>query len=95
LLFENALNLPAFIHYTNNTTDFMHQIVIRPKDRSKCHDVQFLLETSLEINDLKMKDVPLPALMLCMPRCNGRLVYYDAIVPNLSLNITSLVTKGI
>jgi hypothetical protein len=48
----------------------------------------------MEINNLKLKEVPMPALMLCMPRCNGRLVYYEAIIPNMTLNITNLVDKG-
>ncbi len=95
LLFENALNIPEFIKYSNGNKDFMHQIVVKPKDRSRCQDIQFLLETSMEINNLKFKELPLPALMLCMPRCNGRLVYYEAIIPSMSLNIGSFIDKGI
>lgn len=72
----------------------MHQIIVKPKDRSRCQDVQFLLETSMEINNSLFKELPSPALMLCMPRCNGRLVYYEAIVPSMRLNITPLLDKG-
>jgi len=94
LLFDSALNTESFIQFSNETKDFMHQIVARPKDRSKSQTVQFMLETSLGTSELKFKAVPSPALMLCMPRCKGRLVYYEAIIPSLHLNITRLLNKG-
>ncbi|ODM99184.1 Ubiquitin carboxyl-terminal hydrolase CYLD [Orchesella cincta] len=94
LLFDSALNTESFIQFSNGTKDFMHQILARPKDRSKSQTVQFMLETSLGTSELKFKGIPKPALMLCMPRCKGRLVYYEAIIPSLHLNITRLLQKG-
>ncbi|CAL8095496.1 unnamed protein product [Orchesella dallaii] len=94
LLFDSALHTESFIKLSNLTKDFMHQIVARPKDRSKSQTVQFMLETSFGTSELKFKDVPKPALLLCMPRCKGRLVYYEAIIPSLHINITRLLEKG-
>lgn len=94
LLFDSALMTESFIEFSNGTKDFMHQIIARPKDRSKSQTVQFMLETSLGTSGLKFKQMPSPALFLCMPRCKGRLVYYEAVIPTLQLNVTRLLHKG-
>lgn len=95
ILFDRALKLQKFISYSNEMSDFLHQLVVDTKDLSKSTTVQHLFETSLKMMDkLKLKTVPTPALILEMPRSNDKLMQYKAVIPNLSLTVSHILDGG-
>ncbi|CAL8128089.1 unnamed protein product [Orchesella dallaii] len=92
LLFDDALKEREFIQYTDGGGDFMHQTSIDNNDKSKSITVQKNLETSMKINgDLKFQSVPNPALIVGLPRSNGRFVQYFSVIPNTELDISGLI----
>ncbi|CAL8103389.1 unnamed protein product [Orchesella dallaii] len=96
LLVESAMDEPAFIRYNTGATDFMHLMVINPDDTRSAITVQTNFEMSMELTDnLKLKSVPNPALILGLPRSNGKLVKVKAVIPNTELNIQELMVPGI
>lgn len=95
ILFDRALKLQKFISYSNDMSDFMHQLVVDTKDFSKSTTIQHLFETSLQMMDkLKLRTIPTPALILEMPRSNDKLMQYKAVIPNLSLTISHIIDGG-
>lgn len=76
-------------------TDYLHQLVLNPKDLSKATTLQRLFEASLEqMDDCKLKTIPSPALTIEVPRANDKLVHYEAVIPNLTLNVSHLLENG-
>ncbi|ODM99198.1 Ubiquitin carboxyl-terminal hydrolase CYLD [Orchesella cincta] len=95
ILFDRALKLGKFISYSNEMSDYLHQLVVDTKDLSKSTTVQHLFETSLQLMDkLKLRTIPTPALIMEMPRSNDKLVQYKAVIPNLSLHISRVLDDG-
>lgn len=95
ILFDRALKLQKFLSYSNNMSDFLHQLVVDPKDLAKSTTVQHLFETSLQMMEkIKLKTVPTPALILEMPRSNDKLMQYQAVIPNLTLTVSHILEGG-
>lgn len=75
--------------------DMMHLMSIDPADPLKIITVQKNVEFSFAFNgNIKMASVPNPALILGMPRSNRELVHYEAVVPNLEIDITTLMKSS-
>jgi len=95
LLFDDALKEREFIQYCDGGGDFMHQTSIDNKDKAKVITIQSTLETSFRINgDLQLKSVPNPGFFVGLPRSNGKLVQYSAVIPNPELNIRDMIEQG-
>lgn len=95
VLFERALKLGKFISYSNKMTDYLHQLVISPRDLCKSGTLQQLFESSLEIMDnCKLMTTPSPALIIEIPRANDKLVHYEAVIPNLTISLSHLLENG-
>lgn len=95
ILFDRALKLGKFISYSNDMSDYLHQLVVDTKDLSRSTTIQHLFQTSLELMDkIKLKTVPTPGLILEMPRSNDALMQYKAVIPNLSLSLSHLLDEG-
>lgn len=95
VLFERALKLGKFITYSSFETDYLHQLVLDIKDLSKSTTMQRMFEKSLEsMDNAKLKSTPTPALILEIPRAKDKLERYEAIIPNLTLNLSHLIENG-
>jgi len=95
VLFERALKLKKFITYSNFEMDYLHQLVLDPKDLSKSSTIQRMFEKSLEsMEGAKLNAVPTPALILEIPRVQDKLQRYQAVIPNLTLNLSHLIENG-
>ncbi|CAL8103362.1 unnamed protein product [Orchesella dallaii] len=92
LLLEDALKEQEFIQYSGGGGDYMHLMSIDIHDSSSAITVQINFETSLQLNGyLKLKTVPNPGLILGLPRSDGKFVNYEAVIPNVELNIQHLM----
>jgi len=93
LLFDKVLNLDEFMSLSSGQSDFFHQVLVGPSDddRNKVPSIQQLFERSLILQELKLKRVPQPALILQMPRSGNKYKMYDGILPNLTIDITDLL----
>ncbi|OXA57263.1 Ubiquitin carboxyl-terminal hydrolase CYLD [Folsomia candida] len=95
VLFDRALKVGKFISYSNGMTDYMHQLVLDPRDLCKSGTVQQLLENSLTIMESsKFKTPPSPALIIEIPRNSDKLVHYEAVIPNLTINVSQFLENG-
>lgn len=93
LLFDKVLNLSEFMSLSSGQSDFFHQVLVQQtdQDRHKIPSIQQLFEQSLMLQELKLKGVPQPALILQMPRSGNKYKMYDGILPNLTIDITDLL----
>ncbi|ODN04569.1 Ubiquitin carboxyl-terminal hydrolase CYLD [Orchesella cincta] len=93
LLFSKVLNLEEFMSLSSGHSDFFHQVLVAQteEDKNKIPTIQQLFEQSLIMQELKLKTVPRPALILQMPRSGNKYKMYDGILPNLSIDITDLM----
>jgi len=96
LLFKKVFNLNEFMPLSSGQADFFHQVLIQQNenDKGKLPTVQQLFEQSLMMQELKLKGVPTPALILQMPRSGNKYKMYDGILPNLTIDITDLLEDG-
>jgi len=93
LLFSKVLNLDEFMSLSSGHSDFFHQVLVAQteEDKNKIPTIQQLFEQSLIMQELKLKTIPRPALILQMPRSGNKYKMYDGILPNLSIDITDLM----
>jgi ubiquitin thioesterase CYLD len=93
LLFDKVLNLDEFMSLSSGQSDFFHQVLVQQTedDRNKIPSIQQLFEQSLMLQELKLKRVPQPALILQMPRSGNKYKMYEGILPNLTIDITDLL----
>ncbi|ODM93705.1 Ubiquitin carboxyl-terminal hydrolase CYLD [Orchesella cincta] len=92
LLLDDALKETEFIHYNEGGSDFMHLMIIDTRDTASAITVQANFEISMQLTgDLRLESVPNPGLILGLPRSNGKLVNYEAVIPSLELNIHDLM----
>ncbi|ODM93116.1 Ubiquitin carboxyl-terminal hydrolase CYLD [Orchesella cincta] len=96
LLFDDALKEREFIQYSDGVGDFMHQTSIDNTDKSTSITVQTNLETSMRLNgNLKFQSVPNPALIIGLPRSNGKFVQYSTVIPSVELDISSIIVPAV
>jgi len=92
ILFGDAFKVPHFFEYTTDMSDYIHQLWSEP---GQFATVQQLYEHSMEFwGNLKLKNVPSPALILQMPRNDGKL-NFERIIPNLQLDLTKVMNGKI
>jgi len=95
ILFEYLFKLTPFINYSLAMCDYLHQFFIDFTDEQKIRTVQSLLEKSLSIqDDLKLEGKPSPAMILQMRHSHDGVIHYDAVVPNLTLNMEGLINTS-
>jgi hypothetical protein len=87
--------MTPFINYSLAMCDYLHQFFIDFTDNTKIRTVQNLLEKSLTIQDnLKLEGRPSPALILQMRHSDEGIIHYNAVIPNLTMNIEHLCENG-
>lgn len=98
-LFGKALHLLPMVQYYIapgvETGNYLHQILISPvKHRPYLGRLDQLLEESMGMQRLKFGGLPNPALIIKMPRSNGKLIGHGAILPNLQIDLSKLIHEG-
>jgi len=95
ILMDKTLRLGNFILYSDDSSDFFHQLEINQRDLSRSTTVQNMFEMSLEMmDDMKLKTIPTPGLIIEIPRDKNKLVHYEAVIPTLTLNLAPLIQNG-
>ena len=96
ILFKEVLQVPEFIKLSSNESDFFHQVLVQTNenDRNSVPSIQLLFEQSLIMQELRLTEIPSPALILQMPRSGNKYKMYDGIFPNLTIDITDLMENS-
>jgi len=91
-LMYGALEVKEFIKYSVGSPGYIHQIKTDSKSRdARVTDVQSLIESSMNVQNLKLLGVPCPAFILKMPRSKGSYSEWEEILPNLTLDIKGVL----
>ncbi|CAG7717370.1 unnamed protein product [Allacma fusca] len=93
ILFKDVLQLDEFIKLSSKESDYFHQVLVQhnENDRGEVPSIQYLFEQSLINQELKLTEIPSPALLLQMPRSGNKYKMYSGIFPNLTIDITDLM----
>lgn len=87
---KKGLSLPPFILYDGGSSNYYHQIVL-PSPQSgnglPVGKLQPILETSLQLQTLRIGVLPVSCFLIKMPRANGKLIGYSGIIPPVLLRV--------
>ncbi|XP_035711101.1 ubiquitin carboxyl-terminal hydrolase CYLD isoform X2 [Folsomia candida] len=93
VLFSEVLNLEEFLSLSSGQSDYFHQILVAREGRGRTPTIQQIFEESLIVQELKLKGVPKPVLILQMSRTNSW-KSFEYIIPSLRMDITHLLEEG-
>lgn len=95
-LFKLA-GIPTLLNYDNDEGDYIHQITLpftwEENQYQPYLTLQSLLENSFDTFDVKLTKRPEGAFIVKLPICNGVLIPCKAVVPNLTLNLSKILTE--
>lgn len=98
-LFEQT-HTPELFEYNTEEKDYIHQILLPVNQEDKSNnknlvymDVQTLLEQSFTTSGVLLKKRPPNGFIVKMPVAAGKLVGCAGIIPNLTLNLHSILEK--
>jgi ubiquitin thioesterase CYLD len=92
ILFRDILRLDEFVSWSSGNSDYFHQVWC-DENQNEDHipSVQQLFEQSLQLQKMKLRGIPRPALILQMPRSGNKYKTYKGILPNLTIDVTDLM----
>jgi len=85
--------LNFFLVYDNGVKDYLHQINLGDHNLPPVMTVKQCLEMSLKDYNFKLQNIPSPAFIIEIPRHHTGIIQSTTIVPNLTLNMDSLLNK--
>jgi hypothetical protein len=91
ILFDKVFNLKEFLEYDNGMKDYLHQVNLGDHNLPSVMTLKQCLELSMDDYGLKLKKVPSPAFIIQIPRNTYGIIQSTTIVPNLRLNLDSVI----
>lgn len=93
IMFDKLFQLKEFITYDNGVRDYLHQINLGDQALAPVITLKQCLEMSFQDYNLKLQCIPSPAFIIEVPRHHHSVIQSTVIVPNLTLNMDSLLSS--